>query len=189
MDVHERRMTYRMISEWVGLKRQRPFPSIDFLHPNTFSVDWQQCVLFRLLDKQISPEDDSVDFEFIGNIFRKDAPTLAAGGRLSAVPKESLLALLSPLLPKLFERQTAVIHSGCLPWRSSGAIYFRSIAVPFCDNCGELKYGLGTLSHKISNEAVSPENIKTEFLEYCNGAWLPIEETSHLSHRELISAA
>ena len=31
----------------------------------------------------------------------------------------------SPLFPKLFERQTAVIYSGCLPWRSSGAIHFQ----------------------------------------------------------------
>jgi hypothetical protein len=186
MDGHERRMTYRMISEWVGLKRQCPFPSIDFLHPNTFSVDWQQCVLFRLLDDQNSPGEDSVEFEFIGNVFRKDAPALAAGGRLSAIPKESLLALSSPLLPKLFKRQTAVIHSGCLPWRSSGTIYFRSIAVPFSDSRGELKYGLGALSHKLTAEAASVEQSNTEFFEYCEGDWRPFEE---MSPPELISAA
>ena len=186
MNDHERRMTYRLTGAWVGLKRQRPFPSIDFLHPNTFSIDWHQCVLFRLLDKPKPASEDSVEFEFIGESFRKDAPAIAAGTRVSAVPKESLLSLSSPLLPVLFERQTPVIYGGCLPWRSSGAIYFHAIAVPFSDNNGELKYGLGALSHKISNEAVPPENAKTEFLEYCNGDWLPFEETSP---PELITAA
>jgi hypothetical protein len=172
----ERRMTYRVTGEWVGLKRKKLFPSIDFLHPNTFSVDWNECVLVRLLNSWTPPGGDSLEFEFIGGSFRNDAPVLAAGARVSSVPDESLLSLSSPCLQMLFERQTAVIYGGCRPWRSSGAIYFRAIAVPFSDNCGELKYGLGAFSHKISNEAVSPENAKTEFLEFCNGAWLPLED-------------
>ena len=186
MNGHERRMTYRVTSEWVGLKRQQPFPSIDFLHPNTFSVDWNQCVLIRLLDSQKPPREDSLEFEFIGDAFRKDAPALAAGTRASSILEESLLSLSLPLLPKVFERQTAVIYGGCRPWRSSGTIYFRAIAVPFGDNCGELKYALGALSHNVSNEAVSPENTKTEFLEFCDGGWSPLGETSD---PELIQAA
>ena len=186
MNVPERRMTYRVASEWVGLKRQQPFPSIDFLHPNTFSVDWNQCVLVRLLDGQKLPRADSLEFEFVGDRFRKDAPALAAGTRVSSIPEESLLSLSMPLLPKLFERQTAVIYSGYRPWRSSRAIYFSAIAVPFSDSCGDLKYALGALSYKLSNEAVSPENTKTEFLEFCNGGWSPFGE---MSNPELIQAA
>ena len=79
MDDHERRMTYRVISEWVGLKREKPIPSIDYLHPNSFSVDWNQCVLIRLLDIQKPLRADSLEFEFIGESFRKDAPAFAAG--------------------------------------------------------------------------------------------------------------
>ena len=173
MNGDDRRMTYRVTSEWVGLKRQKPFPSIDFLHPKTFSVDWNQCVLIRLLDTGETPQEDGLEFEFIGNSFRKDAPALAVGTRASSTPENSLLSLSLPLFPKLFERQTAVIHSGCRPWRSSGAIHFRVIAVPFGDNCGELKYGLGAVSHKVSNETLLPEDIRTEFLEYRDGGWVP----------------
>ncbi len=97
MNDHERRMTYRLTGAWLGLKRQRPFPSIDFLHPDTFSIDWHQCVLFRLLDRLKPASEDGVEFEFIGESFRKDAPAIAAGTRVSAVPKESLLSLSSPL--------------------------------------------------------------------------------------------
>lgn len=186
MNGHERRMTYRVTTEWVGLKRQLPFPSIDFLNPKTFSVDWDQCILIRLLDNQNIPREDSLEFEFVGKSFQKDAPTLAAGACVSAIPEQSLLSLSSPLLPKLYERQTAVICNGCLPWQSSGAIFFRAIAVPFGDSHGALKYGLGALSHKVSNESLSPNDIKTEFLEYCDGGWSPIVETAD---PQLISVA
>lgn len=171
-------MTYRVASEWVGLKRDKTFPSIDFLHPNTFSVDWTDCVLIRLLDQQEPLREDSLEFEFIGDGFNSDSPALAAGARVSSVPKESLLFLTSLCLRKLFERQSAVIFSGCRPWRSSSAIYFRAIAVPFSDNRGELKYGLGAFSHTLSEETISVESSKAEFLEFRNGGWLPINEIS-----------
>lgn len=178
MNGYERRMTYRLTSEWVGLKRQRPFPSIDFLNPNSFSIDWNQCVLIRLLDGQRPPREESLEFEFVGDSFRKDAPALSAGVRVSSIPEESLLSLSLPLFPKLFERQTALICSGCRPWRKSSAIHFHAIVVPFSDNCGELKYALGALSHSVSNETMSPEDAKTEFLEYCEGGWSHIGETA-----------
>lgn len=186
MDDQERRMTYRVTSEWVGLKRDKKFPSIDFLHPNSFSVDWNQCVLIRLLNSEIAPGADSLEYEFIGEGFRRDTPVPAAGLRVGSISDGSLLSLSSPCLQKLFERGTAVIYGGCLPWRSSNAIYFRAIAVPFSDTCGELKYALGALSHKLSNEVLSPENLKTEFLEFCDGVWTPLEERSD---PELVSAA
>jgi len=182
----ERRMTYRVTSEWVGLKRQKIFPSIDFLHPNTFSVDWNHCVLIRLVDSQNPLRADSLEFEFIGDSFRKDSPALAAGARVSSIPEDSLLSLLTPLFPKIFERQTAVICSGCRPWQSSSAIHFHAIVVPFSDNCGALKYALGTLSHTVSKEAVPSEETQTEFLEYCDGGWSPLGE---LSNPGLIQAA
>ncbi len=97
MNGHERRMTYRVTTEWVGLKRQLPFPSIDFLNPKTFSVDWDQCILIRLLDNQNIPREDSLEFEFVGKSFQKDAPTLAAGACGSSIPEQTLLSLSWPL--------------------------------------------------------------------------------------------
>jgi hypothetical protein len=83
----ERRMTYRLTQEWVGLKRQQPFPSIDFLNPNTFSVDWNQCVLIRLLDDAAQPKEESLEFEFVGDSFIKDAPVVSAGKNVCSIPK------------------------------------------------------------------------------------------------------
>ena len=179
-------MTYRLTGEWVGLKRQQRYPSIDHLNPNTFSVDWNQCVLVRILDGRISALTENLEFEFVGDGLRKDAPGLSAGARVSDIPGESLLALSLPLLPMLFERQTAVICSGCQPWRESGAITFHAIAIPFGDNLGTLKYALGAISHNISCEAPSPQDIRIEFMEYCDGGWCPCEE---LPEAELIRAA
>lgn len=169
-------MTYRVTSEWVALKRQHSFPSIDFLHPKTFSVDWRNCILVRSHLDIESPPSEALEFEFIGGSFRKDTPGLTTGERLSAVPLQSLLSLSASPLERLFERQTAIIHSGILPWRGANAIYFRSIAVPFSDGAGNLTYALVALSHKLTHDVLDPEQAKSEFLEYCDGDWLPLED-------------
>lgn len=174
-------MTYRVTSEWVGLKRNHPFPSIDFLNPKSFSVDWNSCILIRAVAGPARPIDEALEFEFVGKSFRKEAPGLTTGERLDAVPPDSLLSLSTPLMPMLFERRTAIIYSGILPWRGSKAVYFRSIAVPFGNSAGELTYALGAVSHKLTNDNLRPEQAQTEFTEFREGAWLPIDDAPELA--------
>ena len=178
MNGAERRMTYRLTNEWVGLKRQQPFPPIDSLNPNTSSIDWNACVLIRLLDHQCSPLEENLEFEFVGKSLRKDAPVLAAGSRVSAIPAGSLLSLSLPLLPKIFERRTAVIYGGCKSWRGKSAIAFHAIGVPFGDNCGDLRYALVSVSHAISKDALEAEQEGTELLEYSDSDWAPLADGS-----------
>lgn len=174
MDAAERRMTYRVTSEWVALKRQQPFPSIDFLNPKTFSVDWASCMLIRSLADTPCPSNEALEFEFIGRNFRKDAPALESGHRLTAIPPQSLLSLTTPLLPKLYDRQTAIIHNGIMPWSGSNALYFRSIAAPFADSAGVLRYALVAFSHKLTREVLRLDQTQTEFHEFRDGDWLPL---------------
>ena len=101
-------------------------------------------------------------------------------------PKNSLLSLALPIFSKVFQRQIAVIYGVCQPWQSSRIINFHAIAVPFGDNCGELKYALGALSYRAANEALPPQDAKTEFMEYCDGSWLAIDE---IPNSELVQAA
>ena len=54
------------------------------------------------------------------------------------------------------------------------------------DNCGELKYALGALSYRVANEALPPQDAKTEFMEYCDDSWLAIDE---VPNPELVQAA
>lgn len=168
-------MTHRVTGEWVGLKRQQPFPSIDFLHPSSFSVDWDCCVLVRCLAEGGEPAEDTLEFEFVGKSFRRDAPLCTAGECLASVPPASLLALSIPVVPKLFERRTAIIHNGMQPWGRNGAVYFRAIAVPFGDSAGELRYALGALSHKQTGEPLRAGHAMAEFLEYRDGSWQRID--------------
>jgi len=186
MDARERRMTYRVTSEWVGLKRNKTFPSIDFLHPRTFSVDWECCVLVRALEPKCPPVPAALEFEFVGRSFRKDTPACGAGVRLSAVPSLSLLSLATPVALKTFEQSTAVIYNGIQPWDRTRTVLFRTIAVPFSGGDGALKYVLGAVSYKLANEKVSPEKIHAEFLEFRDGSWLPLE--IDLERRRLASA-
>ena len=176
MDAKEHRMTYRVTSEWVGLKRSASFPSIDFLHPKKFSVDWDNCVLVRALEPACPPVPAALEFEFVGKGFRKDAPDCSAGVRLSTVPSRSLLALATPVTRKSFERATAVIYNGIQPWDRSLMVFFRTIAVPFAGSDGSLKYVLGGVSYKLAGEKVAPERIHTEFLEFQDGSWLPLDD-------------
>ena len=169
-------MTYKVTSEWVALKRQHAFPSIDFLHPRTFSVDWQNCILVRSLADECEAQSETLEFEYIGGAFRKDAPGIASGERLSTVPSRSLLSLLAAPLPVLFDRQTAIIHSGTLPWRGANAVYFRTIAVPFGNSGGDLTYALVAFSHKMKKETLPEERQRTEFLEYRDGEWSPLAD-------------
>jgi hypothetical protein len=175
MDAQERRMTHRVTGEWIGLKRQQPFPSIDFLDPRSFSVDWDSCVLVRCLAGAATPGHDALEFEFVGRSFRKEAPLCTAGERLAAVPPGSLLSLTTPVLARLFERRSAIIHSGVHPLGRGQAVFFRAIAVPFGDSSGELRYGLGVLSHKLSGDRLRPRQQSAEFLEYRDDAWLRID--------------
>jgi hypothetical protein len=186
MNGQERRMTYRLTSEWVGLKRQQRFPPIGYLNPNTLSVDWNQCVLIRLMDDQMPPREECLEFEFVGEKFLKDAPSLAAGSPVSAIPETSMLSFVQPLLPKLFDRQTAVIYGGCQQWQSTNTINFHVMAVPFSDDCGTFKYALCTLSYTVLNTAITPEDTRAEFMAYCDGGWSTIES---ISKPELIQAA
>lgn len=174
-------MTHRVTSEWVALKRQLAFPLIDFLHPKTFSIDWQNCVLVRSLADIDNPPREVLEFEFVGANFRKDAPGLTGGERLSAVPSQSLLSLSTTPLPQLFDRQTAIIYSGVLPWRGANALYFRSIAMPFGNSAGALTYALVAFSHKLTNDVLSPERAQTELLEYSDGDWRSLNDPPELS--------
>jgi hypothetical protein len=174
MDAQERRMTHRVTGEWVGLKRQQPFPSIDFLHPRRFSVDWDCCIIVRSRGEDFPSVQDALEFEFVGKRFRRDAPLCTAGERLNSVPPQSLLSLSIPVVLKLFERRTAIICNGIQPW-GRGVVYFRSIAVPFGNSGGDLAYALGALSHKVTNESLRPGRAEAEFLEFRDGSWLGVD--------------
>jgi hypothetical protein len=174
MNGPERRMTYRLTSEWVGLKRHQPYPPIDSLNPNTSSIDWNACILIRLLEPQAISLEERLEFEFVGKSFRKDAPKLAPGSRVAAIPEGSLLSLSLPVLPNIFERQTAVMYGGCHPWKSSNSIAFHAIGLPFSDNSGSLKYVLVAISHAISKDAIAADDAETELMEYCDGDWSPL---------------
>lgn len=171
-------MTHRVTGEWIGLKRQQPFPSIDFLDPRSFSVDWDSCVLVRCLAEAAAPGDRAIEFEFVGRSFRRDAPLCTAGERLDAVPPGSLLALAIPAVTTVFERRSAIIHNGVQPRGRANAVAFRTIAVPFGDSSGALRYALAVLGHTLSGERLRPQ-AKAEFLEYRDGAWLRIDAAPH----------
>ena len=171
-------MTHRVTGEWIGLKRQQAYPSIDFLDPRSFSVDWDSCILVRCLPEAAAPGDRVLEFEFVGRSFRRDAPLCAAGERLEAVPPGSLLSLSIPAVTTVFERRSAIIYNGVHPRGRANTVAFRAIAVPFGDSTGDLRYALGVVSHTVSAERVRPQPA-AEFLEYRDGGWLRIDAASH----------
>jgi hypothetical protein len=174
-DREERRMTARLAREWVSLKRQNRYASINHLNPTTFTVGWEWGVLVRSVLDGDAPTKDGLEFEFVGRGFHEDAPSCVAGTRLAAVPDRSRLRLATDVLPPMFERQTAILSQGILAWGDGRAVRFRAIALPFCDSSGKLKYGFGAFSHLLAE--VPPEHPPgtTEIRAFRDGTWHPLD--------------
>lgn len=177
-NLHERRMTTRVAREWVGIKRQNPYPSINHLNPTTFSANWDWCILARSVSDDVTPTKDSLEFEFVGRNFHHDAPLCVAGTHLASIPHRSRLYLATDLLPKMFEQQTAIIFQGILAWSNVGTIRFRTIALPFGDIVGKLKYAVGAFSHILTQDSPAHQLDATELFAFREGAWLRIEPGS-----------
>lgn len=170
----ERRMTARIAREWASLKRQNPYPSINHLNPGTFTVGWDWCVLARLAVDSGTATKGDLEFEFVGRGFQEDAPSCAAGTRLASVPSRSRLYLATEILALVFERQTAILSQGMLAWGDRQTIRFRTIALPFCDTSGRLKYGFCAFSHLLADGPPASPSGAAEMRAFRDGTWHPL---------------
>jgi hypothetical protein len=168
-------MTTRVAREWVSLKRQKPYPSINHLNPKTFSADWDWCFIARSASDIGSPTKERLEFEFVGRRFYSDAPSCGAGTRVAMVPHRTRLHLATDFLPRMFERQTAIMFAGILAWSNGDTILFRTVALPFSDNIGKLSYAVGAFSHTLTKDPPIRRSATTELFAFLEGKWLPIE--------------
>lgn len=175
-DLQERRMVFRVAREWVILKRQKPYPSINHLHPSTFSTDWSWCLIARSLSDRDTPTKDRLEFEFVGGSFHEDAPSCVAGTRLDSVPYRSRLRFATELVAKMFELRTAIISHGIFVWSNTENIRYRTIIFPFSDNAGALKYAVGAFSHVLTTDGAAAQPGTTGLLAFRSGHWHAIED-------------
>jgi hypothetical protein len=176
-DRQERRMVFRVTREWVVLKRQRPYPSINHLNPSTFSTDWNWCLIARSLSDDVTIKEQ-LEFEFVGREFQKDAPSCVAGTRLAAVPVRSRLRFAVDFMPRMFELGAALVCHGIRTWRDDSAIRYRALLLPFADNAGRPKYAAGAFSHVLAKRDISAQDGAVEALAFRDGRWYPIEEAA-----------
>lgn len=177
-DRQERRMVFRITREWIVLKREKPYPSINHLHPATFSADWSWCFIARAIGDGAVSAEAQLEFEFVGRNFQEDAPSCTAGTLLAAAPAQSRLRLAVEFAPKMFEVGTALVCQGTREWRDGSVIRYRAVLLPFGDNAGRLKYAAGAFSHVLAKDDTSAARGAVELFSLRDGRWHPVEDAA-----------
>jgi len=157
----ERRLVYRMVREWLSVRRLRRLPSIDDLNPRAFSINWYWGILAHLGD---GPRYTAAgaSFEFVGNGFLDEVPSCNAATKISAIPDGTRLACAIAPLRCLVEigGREPVVAEGAMRQPEQAILKFRTVALPFADHAGTARYALGCFSGAVF--AVSPADQLSE---------------------------
>jgi hypothetical protein len=156
----ERRLVYRVVRDWLSLRRLSRLPSIDDVNPRIFSTDWHWTVIVRLVANNARFAADLADckFEFIGDGFQEEALSPQIGASVLPLPEGARLrCTIAPIAFLIREgRPEPIVAQGTIH-KPSAVLKFRSIALPFGDRAGAIvaKYVLGAFSGTLF--AVSPD--------------------------------
>lgn len=177
----ERRLVYRVVREWLSVRRLRSLPSIDDLNPRSFSIDWHWCVLVHLGD-EAGLAVDRARFELVGGGFLEEAPGCTAGTSVSAVPDGTQLACTIAPIRRLIEKEEAqpVVTQGMICQPEDLILKFRTVALPFADHAGVPRYTLGAFSGAVfprtlsDEQAVPTSEIVIECFDTAKAMWVRV---------------
>ena len=138
-------MVMRAFREWLGFRRLRGSPCIDDLDPRQLSIDWQWTAIVHL---NVAPGMSTTTdvFDFVGQGFAGEAASCRAGTPVSAVPPSTRLACAIAPLERMIATGVPVIAQGALAQPHDAVLLFRSIALPYSDRAGTIRYALAAFS-------------------------------------------
>lgn len=179
----ERRLVYRVVREWLSVRRLRSLPSIDDLNPRAFSIDWHWCVLVHLGD-EAGRALTYASFEFVGVGLLEEAPACTAGTSISAVPEGTRLACTIAPIGRLIEteREQPIITQGVICRPENEILKFRTVALPFADHAGAPRYALGGFTGAVFPLISSDQRIDSspdcvfETLDTKSGNWIRLPD-------------
>jgi len=155
----ERRFTFRMLREWLSLRRLgTDIPSINDFDPRSFDGEWNSiCLVFLGVGSDNALT--SAIFEFIGKEFTDEVPSCPPGSSISVAPPGSKLACAILPLAEMIRKRRPIVAQGLLQ-NENGVVKFRTICLPFSDQLGCQRYALGAFSGATFTSSFVPKPLR-----------------------------
>jgi hypothetical protein len=145
----ERRMHVRAYNHWVSLLRDRPFPAIGDLEPESIADFGPHSVL---LDFTGGVEDPSI--QFIGRALREECAVDLSITRVAQVPARSLLSRLTDHYLQIIANRAPIGFEAEFVGTRGHNMMYRGILMPFSSDRETIDFIYGVINWK---EMVAPE--------------------------------
>jgi hypothetical protein len=139
----ERRMHVRAYNHWVSLLRDRPYPAIEDLEPESIADFGPHSVL---LDFSAGIEDPSI--QFIGRALREECAMDQSITRIADVPSRSLLSRLTDHYLQIIANRAPIGFEAEFTGTRGHATMYRGILMPFSSNAQTIDYIYGVINWK-----------------------------------------
>jgi hypothetical protein len=139
----ERRMHVRAYNHWVSLLRDRPYPAIEDLEPESIADFGPHSVL---LDFSGGIEDPSI--QFIGRALREECAMDQSITRVADVPSRSLLSRLTDHYLQIIANRAPIGFEAEFTGTRGHATMYRGILMPFSSNAHTIDYIYGVINWK-----------------------------------------
>lgn len=170
--IRERRMVYRVFREWLGLRRLRPFPSINDLNPYAFTSSWDWSFLVSVGVAGGAETRWAPLFEFVGRNFAAEAPACRAGTALDDIPRGTRLAYAAAPIEPVLRDRVPIILQGTVAIDATTRLKLRTTALPFANQDGAVAYAFGSFSGTTAErrETDTPDGL--DMLRFVDGTWV-----------------
>jgi hypothetical protein len=151
--IDERRMHVRAYNYWVSLLDGRPYPSIADLDPHNLDDFGPNSVLLDFSDGSGDPK-----ISFLGRQLREECELLADVGRISDVPKRSLLSRLTDHYLQIIANSAPIGFEAEFVGQRGRNTMYRGILMPFSSTGETIDFIYGVINWKeIADRQISGE--------------------------------
>jgi len=149
----ERRMQVRAYNFWAGLLRDRSFPSIEDLDPDTLPDFGPYSVL---LDFSTGLEDPAIPF--LGAMLARECACSESIRTLSDIPSRSLLSRITDHYMQILANQAPIGFEAEFVNQRGATILYRGILLPFSSDDDTIDFIYGVINWKeIADQRTSDE--------------------------------
>ncbi len=134
-NTRDRRLTANLHLYWYSLRETREPPAFVMFDPTLIPALWRACLLAER-------EERSGLFHLadLGPALANDAPALARGAAVDAVPRNTLVGRALSCLAGAVSTRDAVSLEDRFRHQNGTEMLYRAIALPFLDDRGRLTY-------------------------------------------------
>ncbi len=134
-DSRDRRLTANLHLYWYSLKADREPPDFVKFNPTSIPALWPACLLAAREERS-----DLFHLADLGPALANDAPNLARGVAIDAVPENTLVGRALDCLAGAFRTREAISLEDRFRHNNGTEMLYRAIGLPFLDVRGRLTY-------------------------------------------------